>query len=192
MPIPDDLDQQIRTAAFIQVRRMLELRDPLTSEDLARGFVFQGERIPLINPQRGIFKPTAMKYALSIKTVVPRKGARIWYDDQKAAHDQIYKGDETVAYSFMGTNSGGGRQPVAARSHGEPGPADLLPGRVPGALPRDHSRHHRGMGRTIAPGAGLDGIARGAPRRPAGDDARAPLCAERSRRGCTRRSFAPR
>ncbi len=76
MPIPEALDQQIRTAAFIQVRRMLELRDPLTSEDLARGFVFQGERIPLINPQRGIFKPTAMKYALSIKTVVPRKGAR--------------------------------------------------------------------------------------------------------------------
>ncbi len=104
MPIPDDLDQQIRTAAFIQVRRMLELRDPLTSDDLKRGFTFQGERIPLINPQRGIFKPTQMKYALSIKTVVPRKGARIWYDDQKTAHNQIYKGDETVAYSFMGTN----------------------------------------------------------------------------------------
>jgi putative restriction endonuclease len=104
MPISDELDQQIRTAAFIHVRRMLELRDPLTSEDLARGFIFQGERIPLINPQRGIFKPTAMKYALSIKTVVPRKGAKIWYDDQKAAHNQIFKGDEIVAYSFMGTN----------------------------------------------------------------------------------------
>ncbi|QJR14665.1 HNH endonuclease [Usitatibacter palustris] len=104
MPITDDLDQQIRTAAFIHVRRMLEIRDPLTSEDIARGFTFQGERIPLINPQRGIFKPQQLKYALSIKTVVPRKGARIWYDDQRAAHDQIYKGDETVAYSFMGTN----------------------------------------------------------------------------------------
>lgn len=104
MTVSDDLDQQIRTTAFIRVRRMLELRDPLTSEDLARGFLFRGERIPLINPQRGIFKPTAMKYALSIKTVVPRKGARIWYDDQKAAHNQVYNGDETVAYSFMGTN----------------------------------------------------------------------------------------
>lgn len=83
---------------------MLELRGLLTSEDLARGFLFRGERIPLINPQRGIFKPTAMKYALSIKTVVPRKGAKIWYDDQKAAHNQIYNGDETIAYSFMGTN----------------------------------------------------------------------------------------
>ena len=62
MPISDALDREIRTAAFIHVRRMLELRDPLTSEDLARGFPFRGERIPLINPQRGIFKPKQMKY----------------------------------------------------------------------------------------------------------------------------------
>jgi len=65
MPIPDTLDQEIRTAAFIHVRRMLEIRDPLTSEDLARGFTFRGERIPLINPQRGIFKPTQMRFLLS-------------------------------------------------------------------------------------------------------------------------------
>jgi putative restriction endonuclease len=104
MPIPDSLDQEIRTAAFIHVRRMLELRDPLTSEDLARGFLFRGERIPLINPQRGIFKPQQMKYLLSIKTVVPRKGVKVWYDDQRAAHDQIYQGEETIEYSFMGAN----------------------------------------------------------------------------------------
>jgi putative restriction endonuclease len=104
MPIPESLDQEIRTAAFIHVRRMLELRDPLTSEDLARGFQFRGERIPLVNPQRGIFKPQQMKYLLSIKTVVPRKGAKVWYDDQRAAHDQIYQGDETIEYSFMGAN----------------------------------------------------------------------------------------
>src|SRR5688572_28731609 len=102
--IPDALDREIRTAAFIHVRRMLELRDPLTSEDLARGFLFRGERIPLVNPQRGIFKPQQMKYLLSIKTVVPRKGAKVWYDDQRAAHDQIYQGDETIEYSFMGAN----------------------------------------------------------------------------------------
>jgi putative restriction endonuclease len=104
MPITDDLDQRMRTAAFIEVRRMLELRDPLTASDLARGFQFEGQRIPLINPQRGIFKPQVMKYALSIKTVVPRRGAKIWYDDQRAAHNQIYQGDETIEYSFMGAN----------------------------------------------------------------------------------------
>lgn len=104
MPITDELDQEIRTSAFIHVRRLLEIRDPLTSEDLALGFPFRGERIPLINPQRGIFKPQQMKYLLSIKTVVPRKGAKIWYDDQRAAHEQIYQGDETIEYSFMGNN----------------------------------------------------------------------------------------
>jgi putative restriction endonuclease len=102
--IPDELDQEMRTAAFIHVRRMLEIRDPLTSQDLKQGFPFRGQRIPLINPQRGIFKPQQMKYLLSIKTVVPRKGARVWYDDQRAAHDQIYQGDETIEYSFMGDN----------------------------------------------------------------------------------------
>jgi len=102
MPIPDDLDRRLRTAAFIEVRRMLELRDPLTASDLARGFQFEGQRIPLINPRRGIFKPKEMKYALSIKTVVPNEGARVWYDDQRTAHSQIYSGDETVEYSFMG------------------------------------------------------------------------------------------
>jgi putative restriction endonuclease len=104
MPISDELDQQMRTAAFIEVRRMLEIRDPLAAADLARGFMFQGARIPLINPQRGIFKPSVMKYALSIKTVIPKKGARIWYDDQKSAHNQVYNGDETIEYSFMGTD----------------------------------------------------------------------------------------
>ena len=104
MLISDELDREIRTAAFIHVRRMLEIRDPLTSEDLSRGFQFRGERIPLINPQRGIFKPQQMKYLLSIKTVVPRKGAKVWYDDQRDAHAQIYKGEETIEYSFMGEN----------------------------------------------------------------------------------------
>ena len=34
----------------------------LSSDDLRAGFVFEGSRVPLINPQRGIFKPTAMQY----------------------------------------------------------------------------------------------------------------------------------
>lgn len=97
-------DELMRQAAFLDVRRRLELRDQLTSEDLALGFQFQGRRYPLVNPQRGIFKPQQMTYALSIRTVVPRKGARVWYDDQREAHRQVYEGDETVDYAFMGTN----------------------------------------------------------------------------------------
>jgi putative restriction endonuclease len=76
----------------------------IDSADLAGGFEFGGERIPLINPQRGIFKPRQMAHLLSIKTVFPRRGARVWYDDQREAHRQIYAGDDVVDYQFMGTD----------------------------------------------------------------------------------------
>lgn len=41
---------------------------------------------------------------LSIRTVVPRRGGRVWYDDQREAHRQIYEGDDVVDYAFMGTD----------------------------------------------------------------------------------------
>ena len=69
--------------------------------ELKPGFVFEGERIPLVNPRRGIFKPRQMRYLLSIKTVFPRPSARVWYDDQRDVHRQIFEGDETVDYAFM-------------------------------------------------------------------------------------------
>jgi putative restriction endonuclease len=30
---------------------------------------------------------------MSIRTVVPRRGARVWYDDQRRVHQQIFAGD---------------------------------------------------------------------------------------------------
>jgi hypothetical protein len=63
----------------------------------ASGFTCNGERIPLVNPQRGIFKPKQMYYLLSIRTVFAAKGRKVWYDDQTEAHKQIFASDETVA-----------------------------------------------------------------------------------------------
>src|SRR5690349_858699 len=99
--VPDN-DQLLRLAAFRTVTRLTEMRGDLTARDLSAGFEFRGERIPLINPRRGIFKPQQMQYLLSIKTVFPRSGARAWYDDQREVHRQIYEGDEVVDYAFMG------------------------------------------------------------------------------------------
>lgn len=95
-------EEALRAAAFREVRRLADLNGDLTSRDLRMGFHFDGQRIPLINPQRGIFKPTQMRYLLSIRTVYPRPGARVWYDDQRQVHQQIYEGDEAVDYAFMG------------------------------------------------------------------------------------------
>ncbi len=97
-----DIDVAVRSAAFDHVRRLSQIYPHLTSKEFEPGFEFQGERVPLINPQRGIFKPRQMRYLLSIKTVYPRPGARVWYDDQKQVHRQIFEGDETVDYAFMG------------------------------------------------------------------------------------------
>jgi len=97
-----DRDTRMRLSAFEHVRRLSELRDYLTANDLKPGFLFDGERVPLINPQRGIFKPQKMRYLLSIKTVFPRPGGKVWYDDQREVHQQIFEGDETIDYAFMG------------------------------------------------------------------------------------------
>jgi hypothetical protein len=43
-----------------------------------------------------------MRFLLSIKTVFPKPGGKVWYDDQREVHRQIFEGDETIDYAFMG------------------------------------------------------------------------------------------
>jgi putative restriction endonuclease len=95
-------DELLRAAAFNAVKALTAVRGELASADLKAGFEFGGERIPLVNPQRGIFKPQQMRHLLSIRTVYPAPGRRVWYDDQRQVHRQIYEGDEAVDYAFMG------------------------------------------------------------------------------------------
>ncbi len=82
-------DTQIHNAAFAQAQQLMATRDQLTSDDLRAGFQFEGKRVPFINPQRGIFKPQRMQHLLSIRTVYPKAGGKIWYDDQRDVHEQI-------------------------------------------------------------------------------------------------------
>ena len=98
-------DQFLRLAAFREARRLADVNGDLTARDLAAGFQFDGIRIPLVNMRRGIFKPAQMRHLLSIRTVFPKPGNRIWYDDQRHVHRQIYEGDEAVDYAFMGQNA---------------------------------------------------------------------------------------
>jgi putative restriction endonuclease len=98
------LDTLLRVAAFEHLRGLNEIHDHLTATELKPGFVYRGERIPLVNPQRGIFKPQQMRFLLSIKTVFPKPGGKVWYDDQREVHRQIFQGDETIDYAFMGKN----------------------------------------------------------------------------------------
>jgi putative restriction endonuclease len=76
----------------------------LSSDDIAAGFPFQNERIALIRPRRGIFKPKQMTGLLSIRTVFVREGGHVWYEDQRESHRRIYENNEVVEYDFMGKN----------------------------------------------------------------------------------------
>ena len=100
----NDPDTALRLAAFAHVRKLGMRHDALKSAHLTAGFTFEGERVPLVNTQRGIFKPRRMRYLLSIRTVFPAAGRRVWYDDQREVHAQIYGGHEAVDYAFMGDN----------------------------------------------------------------------------------------
>jgi putative restriction endonuclease len=97
-----DQDTAIRLAAFEHLSRLTEGRAHLTAADLKPGFIYKGKRIPFLNPQRGIFKPKEMRFLLSIKTVFPKPGGKVWYDDQRNVLSQIFDGDESVDYAFMG------------------------------------------------------------------------------------------
>jgi putative restriction endonuclease len=43
-----------------------------------------------------------MRFLLSIKTVFPKPGGKVWYDDQRDVHRQVFEGDEAIEYAFMG------------------------------------------------------------------------------------------
>lgn len=45
-----------------------------------------------------------MPFLLSIRTVFPRPGRKVWYDDQREIHQRIFQADETFGYDFMGTD----------------------------------------------------------------------------------------
>ena len=98
-------DTLIRIAAFQRVQELQETYGRLTTNELSPGFEFDGNRIPLVDARKGIFKPRQMQFLLSVKTVFPTRGRKVWYDDQLLVHRQILESNDSVDYAFMGTNS---------------------------------------------------------------------------------------
>jgi hypothetical protein len=85
MPVSVEVDQQIRTAAFIRVRRLLEIRDPLTSADLAVGFPISGEARPARQSLSGNLQAQGDEVPAFDQDGRTREGRKIWYDDQRTA-----------------------------------------------------------------------------------------------------------
>jgi putative restriction endonuclease len=124
-------DAAVRQAAADHLRR-IAISDTLTSDQLSAGFEFEGERVPLVNPQRGIFKPRSLKYLLSVRTVFPRSGARVWYDDQRVVHEQVSRGDELIDYAFMGNDPEAADNRWLREAHNEQVPFLYFLGVAPG------------------------------------------------------------
>jgi hypothetical protein len=68
----NDRDVLIRVAVFEHVRRLNEIHGHLAASDLKPGFIFDGERIRLVNPQRGIFR-TASSASRIARLLSPRE-----------------------------------------------------------------------------------------------------------------------
>jgi putative restriction endonuclease len=68
-----------------------------TAEELRRGVVVAGERVPLVAPQQGIWKPRGLRAALSIRTTFTPPGQPPPYDDAVGADGLLrykYRGDD--------------------------------------------------------------------------------------------------
>ena len=93
-----EIDQRVRIAAFEFLRTQTELRgEVLPHKVLADGFRFDGQRVPLINPQ-GIFKPAVLpEMPLTFNTAPVIEGKEPPYKDELAETGLLH-------YRYRGTD----------------------------------------------------------------------------------------
>lgn len=78
----DEFDTRLRLAAFAFLDRLRALNGESVRFDDVAAFVFDGVRVPLMDPQRGIRKPRQLAAALSFRTVHAARPDRRPYDDE--------------------------------------------------------------------------------------------------------------
>ena len=92
-----DLNVQVRLRAFQFLAEQQKLyKEAMPRAVLAKGFDFEGTRVPLISPQ-GIFKPAILELPLSFHTVPIIEGQPRPYEDELGA-------DGLIRYRYRGTD----------------------------------------------------------------------------------------
>jgi putative restriction endonuclease len=88
-----DIDQEVRIAALNWLDEQVSIHgDVLPRSILAEGFVFEGQRVPLVAPQ-GIFKPKILpQIPLSITTT------------PEGPYDDSFGYDDLLLYRYRGTD----------------------------------------------------------------------------------------
>ncbi len=103
--IPADPDAKMRLDAFSRLDELIRIHgSALPWRILSEGFRSASNQVLFATLVEGIFKPRQMSGILSIKTVVPKPGGKVWYEDQVFRDDQIASPDSIIRYSFKGTN----------------------------------------------------------------------------------------
>jgi len=101
----NDPDASIRLAAFERLRLLAPLHgSALPWSAIQQGFNWGQEHILLASAAQGIFKPRQMRGVLSVKTVVPKPGGRVWYHDQLESDSKLRTATDTLDYAFKGLN----------------------------------------------------------------------------------------
>lgn len=91
-------DDRLRAAAMAWLDgRLNRGLDTVTRADLA-AFTFEGRRMPLIDPQRGIRKPVTLSAALSLNTTFTPPGQVAPYEDAQGQ-------DGLLRYNYTGENA---------------------------------------------------------------------------------------
>ena len=86
-------DLAIRQAAFAWLAEQKAIHGPvLPTRVLAEGFVFEGQRLPIMNRPRGIFRPRQCEFPLSVKTSLTSPYADCW------------TAEGSLLYSYQGTD----------------------------------------------------------------------------------------
>ncbi len=87
-----DIDLAVRIAAFRWLtEQTMAQGDVLPRALLAGGFLYEGNRIPLVSPQ-GIFKPQILTLPLSITTALD------------GPYDDSFTSDGLLIYKYRGTD----------------------------------------------------------------------------------------
>jgi putative restriction endonuclease len=89
----EDLDARLRVSAMAWLRTPQGIRHDRLTE-----FRFEGTRVPLLNLQRGIWKPARLDAALTIRTVFRNKADERPYDDVPGP-------EGLLRYKWMGLDS---------------------------------------------------------------------------------------
>src|SRR5215472_5235200 len=93
--IDRDYEEMLRAAAMSWLDERIGTGQGVLSFDELSRFSFKGQRVPLMDPQRGIRKPAQMTAALSIRTSFTPPGQAPPYEDAEAP-------DGLLRYKYRG------------------------------------------------------------------------------------------